>query len=88
MAANNLRPGNFWVLNTYGNIFHNHVGIQKRSRDMGERGFYGDTFSDGFGAFKTLRKRQQHYNLRGKKVLTDLSANGIDPVEVWLFYFL
>ena len=55
---------------------------------MGERGFYGDTFSDGFGAFKTMRKRQQHYNLRGKKVLTDQSANGIDPVEVWLFYFL
>ena len=55
---------------------------------MGERGFYGDTFSDGFGAFKTMRKRQQHSNLRGKKVFTDLSANGIDPVEVWIFYSL
>ena len=69
-------------------VFHNFVGIQKRSRDMGERGFYGDTFSDGFGAFKTMRKRQQHSNLRGKKVFTDLSVTGIDPVEVCFFFLL
>ena len=25
---------------------------------MSERGFHGDTFSDGFGGFQTMRKRQ------------------------------
>ena len=24
---------------------------------MSSRGFYGDTFSDGFGGFKTMKKR-------------------------------
>ena len=62
-AANNHRPGNLGFLNKY--VFHTHIGIQRRSRDMGEHGFYGDTFSVGFVAFKTMRKRQQDFNLRG-----------------------
>ena len=26
-------------------------------REMTPQGFYGDTFSDGFGGFRTMRKR-------------------------------
>ena len=33
-------------------------GHQKRRIGMSERGFHGDTFSDGFGGFQTMRKRQ------------------------------
>ena len=28
-----------------------------KKRVMSSRGFYGDTFSDGFGGFKTMKKR-------------------------------
>ena len=46
---------------------------------MGEHGFY--TFSDVFGAFKTMRIRQQDYNLRRKKVFIGMSVTGIDLIE-------
>jgi hypothetical protein len=35
------------------------IGYQKRRIGMSAQGFHGDTFSDGFGGFQTMRKRQQ-----------------------------
>ena len=35
------------------------LGYQKRRIGMSAQGFHGDTFSDGFGGFQTMRKRQQ-----------------------------
>ena len=35
------------------------IGYQKRRIGMSAQGFHGDTFSDGFGGFQTMKKRQQ-----------------------------
>jgi len=47
---------------------------------MGGRGFYGDTFSYGFGGFETMKKRQQ---LQRRHILTQ---DAVDKLEVKLKY--
>ena len=35
-----------------------HLHTELTKREMTPQGFYGDTFSDGFGGFRTMRKRR------------------------------
>ena len=35
-----------------------HIAMEKTKREMTPQGFYGDTFSDGFGGFRTMKRRE------------------------------
>ena len=40
-------------------VSEKEIGLDKR--EMSVRGFYGDTFSDGFGGFRTMKKRSSKF---------------------------
>jgi hypothetical protein len=63
------------------------IGYQKRRIGMSAQGFHGDTFSDGFGGFQTMRKKQQDpvklfdYPLQ---FLEGVRNDEVTIVQVWL----
>ena len=40
------------------------LGSARVKREMTPQGFYGDTFSDGFGGFRTMKKRKNEDDLK------------------------
>ena len=40
------------------------LGSNRINREMTPQGFYGDTFSDGFGRFRTMKKRKNKEDLK------------------------
>ena len=44
---------------------------------MGVNGFYGDTFSDGFGGFQTMRKRYQQHDPSGLNLSPQQFLEGV-----------